>query len=362
MGQNQHVIAEWLLKLFSRTEPGGLTLSVYDKRDDTIKRDVPSRFSAILDDHSGIIEAELGRIESDAAEPVRRLVRRVTAVTPGLWPLHGATDNLAGSGAYVPVASPEPSVRLLGVDRWLAAPAAEDRRRISRYLTLMFTRSPKMEQAIAAVAASVRGGFVALVNAEAPTLLPKVVTALDDYLSEARFVGLRTPDALTDAFASMDWYLLRAADGAPFILGDSPVVSTIQLGHDDDSWRPLLSPATYAVCMPLASEACLLVAPQGLVPVGVASPEELAAAVNRLSWRWADRWIIAPRDQALSGVRGSMAASTVASTLPMDVEPEKAYLQGILTAWKVLDFQIREAYACIRCWPRYAKSLRPPGM
>lgn len=98
MPQNQHVIAEWLLKLFARREPGGLTLSVFDKTTGAVGREVPSRFSAILNDHSGTIEADLGRIESAAAKPVRRLVGRVATVDPGLWPLAGTTNNLAGTG------------------------------------------------------------------------------------------------------------------------------------------------------------------------------------------------------------------------------------------------------------------------
>lgn len=89
MAQNQHVIAEWLLKLFAREEPGGLTLSVFDKTTGAIGRDVPSRFSTTLDDHSGTVEADPGRVEGAAAEPVRRLVARVAAVGPGLWPVAG---------------------------------------------------------------------------------------------------------------------------------------------------------------------------------------------------------------------------------------------------------------------------------
>ena len=76
MAKHQHVIAEWLLKLSARTEPGGLTLSVFDKTTGAIGRDVPSA----------------------AAEPVRRLVARVAAVGPGLWPLAGTADNLTGTG------------------------------------------------------------------------------------------------------------------------------------------------------------------------------------------------------------------------------------------------------------------------
>lgn len=361
MSQNQHVIAEWLLKLFARTKPGGLTLSVFDKTTGAIGRDVPSRFSAALDDHSGTIEADLGRIESAAAEPVRRLVARVAAVAPGLWPLAGATDNLTGTGALVEVASPEPEMRLFRPDRWLAEPSADDRARIARYLTLMFTRSPKMERAIAEVSVAVRAGFVSMVRSMAPELLAQTLGALDAYLDEARFVGLRTPEHLTDAFAAMAWYTVRAADDAPFLLGDSPVVSTIQVGHEEDSWRPLLSPETFAVCMPLSAHVCLLVAPQGLVPVGIETPEETADAINLLSWRWADRYVVGPTDAALARVRDAMAPAMVTGTIPMDVEPEKAFGRGLLTAWKVLEVEINKAYACVRCWPRYAGRILPVG-
>jgi hypothetical protein len=68
-GPEPHVIAEWLLKMFARTEPGGLTLSVFDKTTGSTGRDVPSQFSTTLDDHSGTVEAELGRVESAVAEP-----------------------------------------------------------------------------------------------------------------------------------------------------------------------------------------------------------------------------------------------------------------------------------------------------
>jgi Protein of unknown function (DUF4238) len=362
MSQHQHVIAEWLLKLFARDEPGGLTLSVFDKATGTTGRDVPSRFSAILDDHSGTVEVGLGRIESAAAEPVRRLVARAAAVQPGLWPLAGATDNLAGTGDMIEVPSPDPEMRLFHMDRWLAEPPAEDRAHIARYLTLMFTRSPKMERAIADVSSAVRAGFVQMVKSEAPGMLSQTVGALEAYLDEARFVGLRTPDHLTHAFAAMDWYVVRAAEDAPFVLGDSPVVSTIQIGHDQDSWRPLLSPETFAVCMPLATLVCLVVAPQKLMPVGIESPEETADAVNRLSWRWADRYIVGSADDALTRVHYAMPASMATGTIPMDVEPEKAFGRGLLTAWKVLEAERTKAYGCIKCWPRYAQILRPPSL
>lgn len=180
MPQNQHVIAKWLLELFARPEPGGLTLSVFDKTTGAIGRDVPSRFSTSLDDHSGTIEADLGRIESAGAEPVRPLVARVSAVGPGLWPLAGTMDNLTGTGALVEVASPEPEMRLFRPERWLAEPSADDRARIARYLTLMFTGSPKMERAIAEVSVAVRAGYVAMVTSMAPEWLPQTLGALDE--------------------------------------------------------------------------------------------------------------------------------------------------------------------------------------
>ena len=85
MPQNQHVIAKWLLELFARPEPGGLTLSVFDKTTGAIGRDVPSRFSTSLDDHSGTIEADLGRIESAAAEPEKVAMARPTGFEPATF-------------------------------------------------------------------------------------------------------------------------------------------------------------------------------------------------------------------------------------------------------------------------------------
>ncbi len=279
MPQSQHVITEWLLRMFARSTPGGLTLSVFDKESGTIGSDVPSRFTAKLDDHSHAVETGLGRLEGAAAQPVRRLVARVAAVDPGLWPLYGPTDNLPGTGDLVEVPSPDAEVRLFAPTRWLAEPPAADREKIAKYLTLMFTRSVKLERAILNVSAAVRAGYVQMVKSMAPAMLASMLEVLDVYLQDARFIGLRMPDDLAATFSAADWYVVRPPDGAPLLLGDSPVVSTIQVGHEGDSWRPLLSPETYAVCMPLSTTACLIVAPQGLVPVGVDSPAEVADAI-----------------------------------------------------------------------------------
>ena len=113
--------------------------------------------------------------------------------------------------------------------------------------------------------------------------------------------------------------------------------------------------------MPLSATVCLLVAPQSLVPVGIETPEETADAINRLSWRWADRYVVGPTDAALARVRDAMAAAMVTGTILMDVEPEKAFGRGLLTAWKVLEVEINKAYSCIRCWPRYAGRILPVG-
>jgi len=340
MTQRQHVITEWLLKHFARPEPGGLTLSVYDKTTGSMNEAVPSRFMAPIDDHGSHVESALGRLESDAAPAVTRLLARAATVTVGLWALYGETDNLTGPSALSEVQVPAGDVRVFAPTRWLAEPSADDRARIARYLALMFTRSPTMERAISEVGVAVRAGYVQMVKAEAPALLTPMLEVLDGYLDDARFIGLRTPDELTDAFAAMDWYLVRAPDDAPLVLGDSPVVSTIQVGHEEDAWRPLLSPETYAVCMPLSAAVCLVVAPQGLMPIGVEKPDEMADAINRLTWRWADRHVIGPTEASLERIRDAMPPANVRQTLPIDVEPDKAFGRGLLTAWKVLNVEL----------------------
>ena len=361
MPQSQHVITEWLLKMFARTAPGGLTLSVFDKQLDAIVSDVPSQFMAKLDDHSHTVEAGLARLEGAAAQPARRLVARAAAVEPGLWPLYGPTDNLAEIGDLVEVPSPDAEVRLFAPTRWLAEPPPADREKIARYLTVMFPRSTKLERAILDVSAAVRAGYVQMVNSMAPAMLASVLPVLDEYLEDARFIGLRMPDDLAATFAAADWYVVRAPDAAPFLLGDSPVVSTIQVGHETDSWRPLLSPETYAVCMPLSTTTCLIVAPQRLVPVGVASPLEMADAINRLTWRWADRYVVGPTDASLVRVRDTLPTDQVLSTLTMDIEPEKAFGRGLLTAWKVLEVELEKLSHYCRPLAPFPGSIRDAG-
>lgn len=197
-----------------------------------------------------------------------------------------------------------------------------------------------MERAISEIHDTVRRAYADEVAAMAPALLEGTLSALDEHLVDARFVGLRTPEEQSDAFAATPWYVVRAPDDEPFVLGDSPVVSTIQIGHDEDSWRPLLSEPTYAVCMPLSARVCLIAAPQVLLPIGVESPVEIAAAINRLSWRWADRYIVGPTPASIAWVRDAMPPDAVTSSVTVDIEAATTYERARLDARRTLAGEI----------------------
>ena len=340
MPQRQHIISRWLLDRFARDGRGGRTISVFDKTTAATRDDVPTRFMTVVDDHSAEVEAALGRLETSAAPAVARLSGRVAKVAPGVWPLAGATDNLAGDGELHELpARQSPEMRLFTFDRWLAEPTLQDRQAISAFLALMYTRSRKMEMMIVTARAEVTQAYTDTVNALMPALLEPTLAAIDAESDGARFIGLRTPDWAT-AFARMPWYVIRAPDDAPFVLGDSPVVATIQIGFEADGWRPLLSEATYAVCMPLASSTCLVAAPGKVVPIGVESPHEIADAVNRLSWRWADRYVVSSSHEALDRVRTTLPTGMETATFAIDVKPGDAYNRALIEARRHVETEI----------------------
>jgi hypothetical protein len=340
MPQRQHIISRWLLDRFARDGRGGRTISVFDKTTAVIRDDVPTRFMTVVDDHSAEIEAALGRLENSAARAVARLSDRVTNVAPGVWPLAGATDNLAGDGDLHQLpASPSPEMRLFTFDRWLAEPPVQDRQAISAFLALMYTRSRKTERMIVTAREEVTQAYADAVNALMPELLEPTLAAIDAESDGARFIGLRTPDWAM-AFARMPWYVIRAPDDAPFVLGDSPVVATIQIGFEADVWRPLLSDTTYAVCMPLATSTCLVVAPGKVLSIGVESPHEMADAINRLSWRWADRYVISLTHEALERVRTTLPVGMETATFVIDVKSGDAYNRALIEARRHVDAEV----------------------
>jgi hypothetical protein len=94
--------------------------------------------------------------------------------------------------------------------------------------------------------------------------------------------------------ADASWWVVRAGKGEAFVLGDSPVAATLSLGHDDD-WRAIFSPESYAVVMPLGPMIALVLAPQRIIPITGIDLDlaGLTRAINRLMWRYADRYVLA---------------------------------------------------------------------
>lgn len=332
MPQRQHIISRWLLDRFARDAPAGRTISVYDKSTRGVRDAAPSTFLAPVDDHSAAIEAALGRMESDAARAAVRLAERADRVGPGMWPLAGPADNLGGDGELRELgAQPVDEMRLFRLGRWLAEPSGADRHALAAFLALMYTRSRKMERFILESRDEVRRAYADAVRAHMPALLGDTLERIDAESEDAAFIGLRTPQ-WADAFARMPWYVVRAEDETPFVLGDSPVVATAQIGFDADAWRPLMSEGTFAVCMPIGSAACLVAAPANVLPIAVEHPREIPDAINRLSWRWADRHVVARSAHALERVRDTVPADAVDSTIEVSTAAGEAYNRALLEA------------------------------
>jgi len=136
-------------------------------------------------------------------------------------------------------------------------------------------------------------------------------------LALARDIGSR----LTDA----NWWVLRAHRGEAFVLGDSPVAVTLSLGHDDE-WRAILSPESYVIVMPLSPVIALLVAPQRIIPIANIDLDltGVTRAINRLMWRWADRYVFGRVRSHLEQAAPAVDDEARRSSVPADIATERA--------------------------------------
>jgi hypothetical protein len=129
------------------------------------------------------------------------------------------------------------------------------------------------------------------------------------------------------------------------VLGDSPVGATISLGHDD-RWRAILSGESYVVAMPLAPDLALLLAPQLLMPVTLEPGlPAITAAINRLSWRHASRFVVARDAETLvqawpADKESAMRRESAAPPVDPDYIARNAWATSL---WIVVTTQYRAA-------------------
>lgn len=103
--------------------------------------------------------------------------------------------------------------------------------------------------------------------------------------------------------------------------------------------------------MPLSPEVALVVTPAVITGIGAA--HDLVAWINRLTWRWAERYVVGQTADAIAFSAGALTAEERRLTIDAKADLEKSRLQGIAT---VCQAQVNAA------WPRWIRCrLRFPA-
>lgn len=170
----------------------------------------------------------------------------------------------------------------------IPGPSPADRLAIARYAALMYQRAPKTEAAILRWGEAYDLGIHDAVVRVAPQL-HNVGPFTGLAYRRARMVDLaRRIGTILD---TASWWVVRAGRGQEFVLGDTPMVSTTDLGVDGD-WHAILEQDVFTVVMPLGPTVALLMAPRHVFPVSEMGFDEIGPAINRLVWWSADRYVI----------------------------------------------------------------------
>jgi len=232
--------------------------------------------------------------------------------------------------------------------REIAAPTRRDRLALATFVGLMYQRAPKTERSIRAWGIEFdRGAEWSL-----DRLMPGMKSGLGWQLEHRRERMLALSSDVGQRLADSTWWILRAPDDQSLVLGDSPVVATVSLGHDD-GWRAILADESNVLAMPLAPGIALVLAPRAIMPVSRIELADAARAVNRLSWRWAERYVVARDPEHLETVLATMDEAERRASVDASVDGRRVFLDGVTTATHIY-MQVQ--------WRRW-KGCRPiPGM
>lgn len=299
----QHVITEWLLNDFAHASESGLRIATYSKSTDAFGSDRPADFMARIDSHSPAVEDRLQRIEGPAARAARSLVAAVLLEPPGIARLT-AHDEPAAAG--VSDGGTAEGFRLVVAHRGLAALKPSERAALGKFATLMFTRSPKMERTIELIAdvyyestraalrrAGIGGPLLDASEAEVRAASDGAPTRAIDHV---RRIG--------GFIAGLDWWVVRTGPSERFVLGDTPTCAAVALG-EAEVFLPLLGPSTFVVTLPLHPEVALLATSTPVLPVG-GSEANVVTSINRLTWLWAEEFVIATDVSTLEAIGDSL--------------------------------------------------------
>jgi hypothetical protein len=260
----------------------------FDKSTGSYGRHYVDEFLVEIDGHSTDVETEIGRLEGPAAAAARRLSSRARPLPAGLYAVMPSGPDVQASGPALRDGGVFGDMRIFVGEHTVSGPSPADRAALSKYAGLMYQRAPKTENAI------LRWGEAmdAAARAEIKRLLPRVEPELLTSLQHRRARLATLARQIGERLEAASWWIVRAAAGEEFVLGDSPVAATLALGHDDEGWRAIFAHDSYAVAMPLGPDVALLLAPQKLMPVSGIDATGVGQAINRLIWRAADRFVL----------------------------------------------------------------------
>lgn len=351
----QHVITEWLLRDFSSGAGSDRRLVTYSKLTDTFAPDRPEDFMARLDSHPIDVEDRLQRIEGPAARAARGLVAKARALPAGITRI---TDRDEPSDMSTREAGEAAGFHIVVAERGAALLGKRERTALGKFMTLMFTRSPKTERTIRRIADLYeQSARLAMARAGLPPGLREESEAAVKAAGDG--AALRAIDHVRriGAFiADMHWWVVRAAPDERFVLGDTPLAVSVALGHVDE-FRPLVGPASFVLTMPLHPEVGLVATPTPMLPVSGDSGG-LVAAINRATWGWAEEQVVAAEMEHLQLVRGQLPPTMWARVLPVPINEAAVRLEAAVDVAKVLVGAGWRPVNWDRCYEARLKSMR----
>lgn len=327
MRQRQHTISEWLLRAHAHPTRGGIKLWIFDKETRNTREQPTSTFLAPRNDHSAEIEVQLNRIESPAARAAAEVHRLADPHGGGFIRVAGANDPDEARIAPPRDAGVIEGFRLSVIEAQTRRLDWRHRSALGSFVALMYSRSPKLQQATQDMAAAYGSGLregVSRLSGRTPRKVAEELAASEE---RVRWVGLTEAIQLGERLAAGSWWLLKADDGEAFAVGDSAVITTLAVGHDD-VWRPLFDPATYAVMLPLGPSLLLLISPYPMIP-GAGPTYDPVNTTNMLSWKWANRFVAGPSREGLEDLNARIENVGWGHSAPAIVDLEEAYRKGV---------------------------------
>jgi len=325
--QRQHTITEWLLRDHAHPTRGGLKLWVFDKETAEIREWPTSTFLAPRNDHSAEIEVELNRIESPAARAAAEVHRLAEPHGAGFIRVGGTNDPDEARIAAPREAGVVEGFRLTVIDAQTRRLDSRHRSALGTFVALMYSRSPKLQEATQNMAAAYADGLRQGASRLSGRTPRKVAEELAVAEERVRWVGLTEAKQLGERLAAGAWWLLKPDDDEALVVGDSAVMTTLAVGHDD-VWRPLFDPATYAVMLPLGPSLLLLISPYPMIP-GAGPTYDPVNTMNMLSWKWANRFVAGPSREILEDLSARIEAAGWGRSAPAIVDLEEAYRKGV---------------------------------